>query len=295
MLLTNPDTKNDAKVASTSNLIGPITLQFDISGNAKNIEDTNPVVINSFEINFDGASCNGGTSMIEGQNPLQEKNITCTFDQIKPYNIQGLYHITARNTGEKSDISIPIPSVEVRGLVDIKKQKNKDGKEILTIDASGLKKLGNPRWTYFPSRKTVETSSITETLTNIPSIIGLTIFPESSNIDRFFIIENDSSADGGGIIEASPDIANSLLYTLSLTGITINQNSIIGIEWSTNDGSIICKGSSDVCNYNFGNYGKRTIYAKVELANKESFTVEKDISIDEPIQLARHVYVTDSQ
>jgi PKD repeat protein len=85
-----------------------------------------------------------------------------------------------------------------------------------------------------------------------------------------------------------------LSYILSLTG-NIDQNSILGIEWSLNDGSIICKWVSDICEYNFWSYWNRTIYAKVQLANKESFTLEKYVSIDEPIQLARHVYVTDKE
>jgi len=294
-LLSNPETKWDAKVSSTSNMIGPITLQFDISWNAKNIQDTNPIIIDRFEINFDGASCNGNTSRIEGKNPLQEKNITCTFDQIKSYNIQWVYHVTARSTGEKAEITIPIPAVEIRWLVDIQLQKNKDGKNIVTLNAGSLKRIGNPKWTYYPSRKTVEADSITETLTNIPNIIWLTIFPESKWVDRIFIIEDTSYTAGGGSIELVPDAANPTVYSMTLTGITIDQNSIIGIEWSLSDGSVICKWFSDVCNYNFGNYGKRTVYAKVQLANKETITLEKDVSIDEPILLARHVQVTDSK
>jgi PKD repeat protein len=293
-LLNNPDTKNEARLQTTNNLIGPINLQFDISGNAKNLEETNPVHIDSYEIDFNGAICNGWDTKLEWQNPLQKTNITCTFDQIKLYNIKWIYHVTSRTTWEKTEVNIPIPAIEIRWLIGITKQKNKDGKDIITLDASSLKKIGNPKWTYFPSRKTVEASSITESLSHIPNIIWLTIFPGNTWIDRIFLLQDESINVNGSII-ANPDMTKSpLSYILSLTG-NIDQNSILGIEWSLNDGSIICKWVSDICEYNFWSYWNRTIYAKVQLANKESFTLEKYVSIDEPIQLARHVYVTDKE
>ena len=36
--------------------------------------------------------------------------------------------------------------VEIRGLVDIRTQKNTSGQAIVTLDASSLKLLGSPRW-----------------------------------------------------------------------------------------------------------------------------------------------------
>lgn len=112
-LFAHSDTKNYAKLTSTTNLIGPITVQFDISGNAKNLEDTNGVRITNFELNFDGAKCAGNSSIITGSSPREETAINCTFDQIKSYNLRGNYTIIDR-LGKTQAIEIPLPTLEIR-------------------------------------------------------------------------------------------------------------------------------------------------------------------------------------
>jgi uncharacterized protein YwlG (UPF0340 family) len=41
-----------------------------------------------------------------------------------------------------------LDAVEVRGLIDIREQKNSSGKDIVTLDASRLKLLGESRFVY---------------------------------------------------------------------------------------------------------------------------------------------------
>lgn len=291
-LINNPDTKNLAKITSTTNLIGPITIQFDISGNAKNLEDANGLRITSFELNFDGAKCSGNTSIVSGSSPREETAITCTFDQIKSYALRGNYQVVDR-LGNSSLIDIPLPSLEIRGLIDIREQKNKDGKDIITLDASSLKRIGNPRWTYLTSGKEVETDSITEVLSATPNILGLTIW--ENPFDRIFILEKRGLKEIEWTIESIMDPKNPLAYTFSLSGLTIDENMIVWIEWSTEDGTVICQGSSESCTYNFWTYGKRGLQARIRMANNEYFTLSTEVNIDEPILLAKHVHVTDKQ
>ena len=66
-------------------------MRYDISGNAKSHEANGNLIIDRYEINFDGAICNDGKGIITGTSPKEEKAIVCTFDQVKNYNIRGSY------------------------------------------------------------------------------------------------------------------------------------------------------------------------------------------------------------
>jgi hypothetical protein len=72
-LLSNASTASLATISDTTNLIGPITLKFDISENALQVSKSNFVEITHYDINFDGAICNDGTSLVGGSNPADEK------------------------------------------------------------------------------------------------------------------------------------------------------------------------------------------------------------------------------
>lgn len=48
-----------------SNLIGPITLRFDISQNAQQVSKKYATQIDSYKINFDGAKCTNNQSIIQ--------------------------------------------------------------------------------------------------------------------------------------------------------------------------------------------------------------------------------------
>jgi hypothetical protein len=59
----------------------------------------------------------------------------------------------------------------------------------MTIDASRIKNLGNPRWLYSTAGSTEKAqSSITETISNTPLLICLKVIDNSC--DRYFIISD---------------------------------------------------------------------------------------------------------
>ena len=77
-------------------MIGPININFDIQKNAQDMYSKNNFTIDSFNINFDGAICNDGTSIVEGSDPANEKSIVCRFDRIKTYKLKSTY--TGKNS-----------------------------------------------------------------------------------------------------------------------------------------------------------------------------------------------------
>lgn len=291
ILYTNESTLSIARLQSTNNIIGPITIKFDISENARQIQMKNLVQIESYSIDFDGALCNDGGSVVSGSNPLEEQGIICTFDSIRNYTINGNYRSVNR-LGESINIPMSIPPIEVRWVLDIREQKNKDGKAIITIDASKLKTLGTPKWRYKNSNTILTQDSITEEPTSTPNIIYFSLFDDAP--DRIFVIQTTAKKNIGGTLSASQDTVNPLTFRFEVSDLTINANLILRIEWSLSDGSLICRDSAESCEHTFSTYGKRKVIAKVYLANNESYTFEQDIAVDEPLLLTRHAVVTDS-
>ncbi len=112
-LYVNNASRDIARLNSVANLVGPITLRYDISQNARQYSNKNAITINNFEINFDGANCQNGDSTISGNNPLTEQSIICTFDRVGTYNVRGSYTFQTR-AGEPGRIDIPLEQVEVR-------------------------------------------------------------------------------------------------------------------------------------------------------------------------------------
>jgi len=289
-LFANPSTATLSQIRDTSNLIGPITLKFDISENASQIAKKNLIDITEYNINFDGAICNDGTANVRGSNPENEKWIICTFDTIKPYNIRWTY-TTKDRLWKIWEVAIAITPVEIRWVLDIKEGENKDGKKIITLDAKKLEKLGNPRWMYGTSGKELDQPSISIEPTDTPTVLSLKLF--WADIDRIFIIQNKDTSLSSGNIDIVFDTLNPL-WVKATVGNIGNESSVTKIEWSLDDGSVICKWASTACEYAFGAYGKRKIIATVIYADGQKIKIEKDVIIDEPILLSRHAIVRDS-
>lgn len=269
-------------------MIGPIDIFFDIRSNAESIAKENLYTIESFEINFDGARCANGRSIVTGKNPQTEQSIICTFDMVKPYNLTGVYNVKARDGTTKS-IPIVLPSIEVTGLADIRTQENSRGKKIVTLDATGLKRLGNPRWIY-QNGKEVTDLIITETVTSISQAICLRIF-ENTGCDRIFLLKDTTDKTIDGTIVSTQDSADANTYTFSFSGLSLNINEIINIEWVLDNQNIICNNDDEICQYTFTSYGTKEIRATIETANGDKHIFTSEVIITEPLSIVRHVKV----
>lgn len=64
-LFIHEDTKDISRIYSLSQLIGPITLRFDISQHAQQIARKRGIQFLNYAIDFKGAKCNNGKSTIE--------------------------------------------------------------------------------------------------------------------------------------------------------------------------------------------------------------------------------------
>lgn len=296
-LYLHEEDKKNAQLTDGTNIIGPITLLFDIRANAKAASKEYLVDIQSYSIDSDGGVCNDGSSVVTGNNPLEEKSIICTFDKVKTYNIKGIYNAVSQvGERQKQTISMKIDPIEIRGVVSIKKAKNIQWDKIITLDAGSLKKLGTPRWIYTQSDKIVESSSITETLSDIPQSICLRLL--SNGCDRTFIlIDNDSKKVQWSITSIQDEI-DPLLFHLSLSGTSIDQNQITNVQWLLmNDlwgKTVICsKWSGYDCEYRASGYGSQNIQVVIETADGQQYTLDSLIQIQEPLKLMSNMKVID--
>lgn len=142
-----------------------------------------------------------------------------------------------------------LQAVEIRGLIDIKEDKNISGEDIITLDARKLALLGDVEWIYENTGKSVKTPTITEKPSETPLFILLRI--STSIPERIFLIQKRDILTGDATIELVQSTIDAKEYTMYLTGITSDRNSITDIEWSVNDGIIICRNEVNTCKYNF--------------------------------------------
>lgn len=282
-----------ARLSALNNLIGPISLRYDISQNAKQMSNIAGGEITAYKIDFNGAKCMNGTSIVSGTNPLEEKGIVCLFDENKVYTPQGNYTILLR-TGEEKSVSIPLAAVEIRGLIEISEAENKDGQLIRTFDAKRIKNLGSPRWIRINEDITREIPDIISLVpTEHPVPLGLKVLSKTSEFDRLFIIHSNNNNPSEGNISVVQNTANPQEYTFTLHDISQNSQEIISIDWELSNGLKICNDKkSESCSYIFTSYGEWRVTATVNLAGNNTETFHKTFRIDPPLELERHVKVT---
>ncbi len=295
-LYTDKDVREYAQIVNGSNLIGPITLLFDLRSNAALISKKNGVNIKDYTIDSDGWVCNDGGSVITGTDALGEKSIICSFDSVKSYKVTGSYTVISR-TGEEKKVPMNISPIEIRWLVNITRSKNIQGKDIITLNAENLKKIGNPRWVYLQSNnKVVESSSITESLDPIPKYICLRLLSEGC--DHIYVLQDKDKNDVVGSIGSVQDPVDPLLFHLQLSGSSIDPKQITNIEWLVyNDKwsqTIICSNWGERCDYRFWSYGVENIRAVIITANNKRYNIETELSVREPLRLSRNMKVIDS-
>jgi hypothetical protein len=290
---TYPDAREYASVPTTTNLVWPITIKYDLSTNARAIAKKNLITITAFEIDSDGAVCINGKSSISGSNPIGDEGIICTFDQIRSYRAKGTYTGTDR-LGQTQTIMIPLDPVEIKWLIGISRSTNKSGKKIITFDAARAKNLGNPRWQSSVTGSQEEAkSTLTTVVDATPTILCLRLMTDAC--DRYYIIADNDTTSTTGTIVIDQDTTQSLSTRSYLSGTSINENEIIGVDWVSGDGTRMCQGLSirDICNYTWVSYGAKSITATIRLADSSSRVIVGSLDISEPLLLARHARILD--
>lgn len=168
--------KNSAQINDFDNLIGPLELKFDLKSDANFVGKS--MDIESYKIDFDGAKCKKtDSSKVEGVNPQNDQSISCIFDQAKVFKPTGVYEGTDLVTHKPRTIAINFHTIQIVGVVDIKKPKTYKDKAI-TYDASKLTSLGKVAWYTEKGGETpVSTNAVFSiTMKNDSQILCLNVF-----------------------------------------------------------------------------------------------------------------------
>lgn len=290
--------QNQSQITDT-NIIWPITIWFDISTNAKKIEDSRAVEVTGYDIDFDGANCTSGTSKVTGRDP-NDPIIICTFDRIKNYKPLWVYNAIDKLTRSPVSIDMEFPTIQVVWVVAKINTKNIEGKSTYTLDASSLRSLGTPTWILGDGKDPnspflwgtpKSSASITERVEKEQKFFCLTF--DTGKTCRIFVIEDALSTDKNAFIKELKDPSNPLKYTFTLTGLTTNLNEITDITWTMNNTSTLCNNRDDfMCEHTFSAYGTYTVTAIITKVwgAKEEFKKE-NLRIEEPTQLLKHIKV----
>ncbi|NDK19806.1 PKD domain-containing protein [Candidatus Gracilibacteria bacterium] len=268
--------KDNALMNNFDNLIGPIELKFDLKSDANFVGKM--INIENYKINFDGAKCQqGNSSIVEGVNPQDDKSIICIFDEARVYKPTGVYEGLDRVTRKPKVIPINFHTVQIIGVVDVKKTKTS-----FTYDASRLISLGKINW-Y--TEKNGDTPVSVEKIVSITmekdeQVLCLRVLSETA-CDKLFIIPKGSSGVVAKIVHEQ-DQVNPFLYTFHIEDAVVKNAEITGYKWIV-DRTTVC--TEEVCEINFIKY--RDVEMTLILSDSAGGTTElKDnFSILQPMQL----------
>jgi hypothetical protein len=127
--------KNSSEMNDFNNLVGPVTLKFDLDSDARYASKF--MDIESFEIDFDG----DGSIDKEGTNPREAKDLIFTYDAKGKFSPKGSYVGKDAITRDPKTMSILLPVINVSAVVTITPSKKGT-----VYDANDAVKLGNPKW-----------------------------------------------------------------------------------------------------------------------------------------------------
>jgi hypothetical protein len=115
--------------------------------------------------------------------------------------------------------------------------------------------------------------------------------------DRYYIIADNDTTVTTGTILIDQDTTQILHTRFTLSGTSINENEIIGVDWIADDGTRLCQGLSirDTCDYTWTTYGTKSITATIRLADRSSRVLTSSIVLSEPLVLARHARILDQE
>lgn len=288
-LYANESTRARAEIQNTSNLIWPITLKFDLSDNAKEAMRKTWITIESYEFDADSALCNNEATIIKWSDPTRDKWIICTFDEKKVYNIRGVYR--GKNMmGEVQELSINVKPVEIVWILKITQNTNQAGQKVMTIDASPILNLWEPKWIFSTdSGRELKQPSITQTISAAPLLVCFRILPDTNECDRMFMIKEVGTNSIGWSISFTQSPINPLSLIMTLSGVTVDAKEIISVRWLIlGNQTQVCKDSGFTCEYVFTQYGRQPVTATIELANGKKYDISSVYTINEPLLLAKH-------
>ncbi len=98
-----------------------------------------------------------------------------------------------------------------------------------------------------------------------------------------------------GSIASQQDSLDYRIFHFSFTGTNLNQNEVTEIEWRLDNEILMCKAGEYTCSYMFVSPGTKKINLNIQTAAGDTFNLETEISVKEPLAIIRHAKITNEQ
>jgi len=291
--------KADALLTNTNNLIGPITLKYDLSIFAKN-EQKGGFNIRKYIWNF-------GDEVIEEFTPVIIKTFTDKGNYEVSLTIEG-----SDATGKPLEKVVDnLPIVSIGYNVHIEEKTTTNGGKIISFDATELKDLGKIEW-YMKNDDGI-TEKVWDGLTFKPSkiffeeaLVGLYINTPNKNseaMDKTFVVGSKGSADIDGVIRTLQSLKDEREFELKVENpeTSFGDGFIEEYEWIIGEKSIVKKADptnlaeSSKITYTFDSYGQHNVRVLLRDSSgklKELTTtinIAKNITLKSPMRVFDNV------
>lgn len=280
-----------SEMADFSNLIGPITLRFDLSSNAKAVSQQ--IAITGYSINFTGNDITPKT----GTNPADDKNIVYTYNQKGTFKPTITYTGTDKIKNTPRDITVNLaPPITVSALVKEDIIPERLGWVKAGFDATDLQALGTVQWyladnlntpastdyQFYPSQVFKTESSVCLAVVNAGNA-------NPTGCNRVFIIKqpDDVTPLIQATIHMDRDALNPLKYHFSLgddSQIQVKNGGIKAYKWLLNGTTVIGQDASE--DYQFNDYNSFTVAVDLTDYAGKTTTITASGQVQRPIVLA---------
>lgn len=291
LLTSDAFDKAGALITDTTNMIGPLTIKYDLSLFESNEEKK------GFEVKK--------YIWTIGKETVEELNPTL----IKEFNEKGNYEISliveeVDLKGEVIQKAVDnIPSLSITHLVDIEEETTTSGGKIVKFDASDVEKLGKVEWYFGNDLETPVWDGYDFKPTQIffdETIVILSIQDENEEqLNKVFVIWEEKSADIQGEIAYKKSTTNDLLYTLYVTNPETNfgDGFVEEFEWIIGDKSIIQEADptnlekSSQIEFEFKNYGANEVTVNVKDSSGKVKRITANIDVPRSMKLKRNLTI----
>ncbi|MCP4524268.1 MAG: PKD domain-containing protein [Candidatus Gracilibacteria bacterium] len=307
--------ENGSIINTDENLIGPVTLRFDISEMIYKIENEQSSKIEKITWIFADE---------EVEKPVKETQY------IKRFNTIGLHEVSVKFNiknalGEPEESIQSIANLNIDNIIDVSETNINGGGKQFSLDASSLSNQGKIEWYRIPDlreksdseknaifnksiEKPINTGYLydTKNLKDTEIILGMKIISngeEKEGLDKIFILnDKDTSNEISATIIEDQDINNDFLFTFYATDVKRLEGNGFIKEFVWDFGDITNRLDADESNfeesseieYEFDSYGDHTIKLSVIDSRGNVKIVEKNITIEKKVLLSKPLIITNN-
>lgn len=295
-LISDKFEKAGALLRDTTNLIGPITLKYDLSLFKQN-EEKRGFKINKYIWDF-------------GDGPIEELSPTI----IKKLEDKGTYNVSliveeTDLTGKVIEKKVDdVTSISITHIVKMEETILKNGGRQLEFDASDLGDIGKVEW-YFEENLEVPawTGSVfrPQKVFYEEELIGMYIRREDKvdeSFDKVFVIGGETLSSISGKIDYTQSIENELSYTFKVSDITNDFwdgfiEEFIWVFWDKEErvkADVLDLEKSSEVKHDFAAYGKHDVKVILKDSGGNVKELTRTVNIIKNLKLKEGIKVSDT-